>query len=185
MRALLLALALCSFVSSFSEAQLVAPDKLEFTDHNHKVEPASIIDGSKTPDLIPDVTAYRLYFLAVAQRADATADQQKLQRLHIQRLDITESETQTLRSVLEEFRVQYEYWLEWYNTEAAEALTRGEAPNFLVLVSERDRIVQSTRDKLKQLLSPEAIGKLDSLIKREKANMKAAPRPNGQGGEPQ
>jgi hypothetical protein len=44
---------------------LMAQGRTPITSHVHSTAPTTIIDGAKTPNLIPDVAAWRLWLLAV------------------------------------------------------------------------------------------------------------------------
>ena len=79
-RLLLLASLLLAFeVGAF--AQMLPPD-INMSDM-HSAPSAPVIDGAKNPELIPDSTAYRLFFVTTADSATATDAEKVRHRAHL------------------------------------------------------------------------------------------------------
>jgi hypothetical protein len=136
------------------------------------------INGAEHPELIPDSTAYRLFFVVIGQNPEATPQQKELQQVRLKQAHLNAKDIQSALSVLQEFKTQYSDLTKSYNDSATAALTAGQAPDYDSFLLRRDALVQDTRNKLKQVLSPEGFARLDRLISAEKRNMKIMPRPN-------
>lgn len=61
-----------------------------------------VIDGSKTPALIPDSVAYRYFFGAVSEPPNASAEQRKRQAAKLVPASLTNEELQTAYVILAE-----------------------------------------------------------------------------------
>src|SRR5690242_4560836 len=73
--------------------------------HQHEgMSPTETIDGSKNPELVPDLTAYRLYFLAATSPANAPAEEAGRRWNHIRALGLNFSDSQAIGSALADFR---------------------------------------------------------------------------------
>jgi hypothetical protein len=142
------------------------------------IAPLGTIDGSKSPELIPDDTAYRLFFVSVATPPNPTADQLRRQRGKLGIVQLTEPDLQILISTLSQFYVQY---ADFRNRENAAAdLTRAQGLPINVRASgaRRDALVQQFLDELKSELTPAGVAALDAHVQREKTRMKMVPVPN-------
>lgn len=134
--------------------------------------PADIIDGSKAPNLIPDSTAYRLWFIAVGAVASPTPQQKTRQEAYIRSAGLRGADIPTCTGILAQFTSRYAALLAKYNSspEVQSASNSGLA-SFL---AKRDALVQATRDALKAALTPAGITTLGKAIQAEKARMKVA-----------
>lgn len=74
-----------------------------------------VIDGSEHPELIPDVIAYRLFFLAVSPVDQSDAEMAK-EETHIGNVGLVPSDQISLRLVVENFRSEYEDMVRAYNS---------------------------------------------------------------------
>jgi len=82
------------------------------------------------------------------------------------------SDRQLLADALKAFKGQYDDLLKNYNDAAQVAIVHGQAPDIDAFLRQREALVQSTRDKLKLLLTSEGITSLDAFVKAEKRSMK-------------
>jgi hypothetical protein len=170
MRSLLLLLGALVALGSSAVAQL--PDDLGPPAHEHSAMAAPMIDGSKNPELIPDSTAYRLFFVSVAESANPTPEETARHKAHLSRTGLKDSDKASLTNVLKEFKAQYSDLIKNYNDAAQVALLQGQAPDYGAFLRQRDALVQSTRDKLKLALTPEGMTGLDAFVQGEKHKMK-------------
>jgi hypothetical protein len=72
-----------------------------------RILPAGTIDGSKTPDLIPDVLAYRLVFAAFSEPAGASPAQLNRQRAKLSQLELNVRDSTCFLAPLADFHGQY------------------------------------------------------------------------------
>jgi hypothetical protein len=138
--------------------------------HQHP-QPA-MVDGSVHPELIPDLTAYRLWLVSVSRGSNPTENEVKHQSAQIARVRIGDEDRKTLISTLTTFRLQYQNLIQSFNAEATAAWAKGDAPNVAAFQLRRDQLVQSIHDALKANLSANAWETLDGHIKGEKSQMK-------------
>ena len=139
--------------------------------HQHAT-PSDIIDGSVHPELIPDVVAYRLYFVAISENPTPLPNESRRQHAHLQGAGLKENDIQAAAHILASFKSQYSTLIDQYNT-SKEVLnnTNDGLPLFIM---KRDAIVQATRDALKAALTVTGMASLDARIKSEKSMMKVA-----------
>lgn len=145
--------------------------------HNHAgAASTQLIDGSVNPEKIPDVTAYRLFFLVFGKTPNARPEDQakELNRQQgiLNKIGLSAEERLLLISILDDFRVQYAALTQQYNASAEALAAKGQVANSKAFVVQRDNLVQATRDKL-QALTPEGANQLDQHVQREKRGMKS------------
>lgn len=130
-----------------------------------------MIDGSLHPELIPDATAYRLFFVAAS--LEATSQNKLLWRKQLQqKLSIADSDLNSLIGALQVFRVRYDAYIRKYNDTTVLSSIVGQPPDYVALLKERDAVVQETRDKLTHALSSSGQVQLERLLQREKRHMR-------------
>lgn len=144
--------------------------------HHHAQ--ASVIDGATHPELIPDLTAYRLYFVTVSRQPDATNDEIKHQAAQLAKIGLTDADRKILIAILATFNSQYRSLVKAYNEEATAA--NGEGTGIGSFQLQRDQIVQTTRDTVKARLSAGGWALLDTHVQGEKKNMKLGVKEAGQ-----
>jgi hypothetical protein len=140
--------------------------------HDHGLSADNVIDGAQHPELISDSTAYRLYFLAVSEMPNATAQSKTRRLAHLKRTNLDDDDLQLLSSTLETFKLQYTSLINQYNREAEATLAAGGTPDIHALLIQRDALVESTRLNLRRSLSFTGSSRLDEHIRAEKRNMK-------------
>jgi len=145
------------------------------TVHDHTVTtPDNVIDGSQHPELIPDADAYRLYFVAISEMPNPTDEQKARQIAHLKKIELQDSDLQSTIIALEEFRVQYTNLIAQYNESAEAAQKAGVKPDIDTFLLQRDALVQATHERVKSVLTPDGLTRLDAHVQREKRGMKVA-----------
>lgn len=104
---------------------------------------AGLTDGSKHPELVPDSTAFRLYFLSQAVDSISLPDARTRQHVHISGLRLEPLEAQSYSEILAWFRTEYGRLIKNYNEEAAAKLARGVAPDLAGFLQAREMIVHA------------------------------------------
>jgi len=127
---------------------------------------SEVIDGSVHPELIPDATAYRLWFIASSEFPNATPAEQMRQKAHLGRAGLSDTDIQAAAGVLASFKVQYSQLIAHYN--------ESDTKDLGALIHNREGLVQATRDSLRVVLTPEGMAKIDAHVQREKRLMKVA-----------
>ena len=159
--------AIC-FLIAFSSAlaQTVKHDSA-----SHSVTPVDIIDGSKTSELIPDLTAWRLWLLSVTAEDTSKPQLSQARRQAFLRIaGIPESEIPVAEQVIVTFRTEYARLMENYNRR----LNAGENPSLSEFRAQRDALVQAIQTSLSSKLEITRAGKLKDYIHQEKSRMKVA-----------
>jgi hypothetical protein len=144
------------------------------TRSREEIAPEGTIDGSKTPWLIPDAVAYRLFFLTVSEAPIPSEGQIRRQRSRLVQANLTEDEYRAVSTSLSEFKL-HQAAFELRYSQIADQLGSVDETS---LAKERDAIVESTRQELRNRLGPDAMSRLEAPIQREKRNMKIVPNPS-------
>jgi hypothetical protein len=149
----------------------------------HEVHDSTeLIAGTHHQELVPDLTAWRLYLLSLRGTdpdhvGKSVASSSQLRRL---KLDREHTERFTLEVV--KFKTRYDNFISEYNEIVYAALRRGEMPDFETLLRERDTIVADTQERIKVALGDTNYGQLHAVIDSEKLRMKVVPtRPTAGG----
>jgi hypothetical protein len=138
----------------------------------HQHIPANLIDGAVHPELVPDLVAYRLVLLAVSKPSNLTDQQNKRQAPQLSKINLREPDQKGVISILENFYSEYHNLIQTYNEAATAANARGERSDISYLLLERDQLVQSTHDKLKNSISTDGWARFDAYVQHEKSQMK-------------
>jgi hypothetical protein len=146
----------------------MSPDAAE--SHGHVSD--DLIDGSVDPELIPDNSAYRLWFSAVALRKDATEEQRSVQQGQLAPLELNSEEVVALIDILADFRERFEVLVIDQRADAEQAATWQETPDDEAFFAKRDSLVQDVLANIKAHLTAPAFARLDAYIQKEKKNMK-------------
>jgi hypothetical protein len=133
-----------------------------------------MIDGAAHPERVSDSTAYRLYFLTVSELANPTSEAKARQLAHLSKVHLQGADLHSLISTLEMFKQQYNALVDRYNREATVIDLAGGTPNIESFLIQRDALVQSTQEALKQTLSTDGMTRLHTHIQDEKRKMKIA-----------
>ena len=141
---------------------------------------ATVIDGAQHPESIPDITAYRLFFVIASRPAIASENEKRHQAAQLARIGLENADGKTLTAVLADFDSLYRTLIDTFNEEAAADWARGESPNQNAFLLQRDQIVQSTLDTLRARLSSDGFARLQQHVKGEKKHMKLSVTGGGQ-----
>jgi hypothetical protein len=138
------------------------------------VSPSDMINGAKHPELVPDSVAYRLFFLNVAEPADATADQKSRQRAYLRAAGLREEEVQPAAAVLADFKSQYDDMVGRYNESVDLANEAGTSPDLVSFRLQLGQLVESTKQGLETAVRPESARRFEAHVRLEKRNMRVA-----------
>ena len=148
----------------------VRPQVTKSPAHNHAM--SQIIDGAVHPELIPDLTAYRLWLVAVSVPPLPTENQSKRQLAQLATISLQDSDRDKLITILADFNTKYQAVIQRYNAEATVEMARGEKPDVASMRLQRDQLVRSAHDRIKVVLTSEGWSRLDAHIQNEKRRMK-------------
>jgi len=136
----------------------------------HVHDNPDLIDGSKTPDAIPDSAAWRLWLLSVTAKDPKHPESDQLrQDAYLRAAGWEEDDLPILREVLDDFKMAYDSMMQDHNM--AEAA--GQNPSLASLKARRDSLVAEARASL---LSgkPETAERVKKFINGEKKRMKVS-----------
>lgn len=128
----------------------------------------TVVDGAKNPELIPDSTAYRLWFVTVSLSPNSTPKQQTFQKAQLDKLQLMSADYQELVSALTEFKTQYLSLIASYNASAKAALLNGGQANLQSFLQQRDGLVSSTRAAIGLRLTEDGAARVDAHVQGEK-----------------
>lgn len=140
--------------------------------HQHAAVASNFIDGSKNPELIPDSSGYRLYFIAVSENPSPSVAETTRQRAHLTSAGLKGDDIQAAATVLADFKTQYAALISLYNESAD--VKSGSQAGLPLFLSKREALVQATRDALKTALTPKGMTSFHAHVLGEKARMKVA-----------
>lgn len=136
------------------------------TFHAQTILPPGTIDGAITPDLIPDVVAFRLYFAALSEpkakptdAVDSVLPTEK-QRAKMHAIQITDDDEAILVETVSNFA-----------STTTNASTRFKQKHSL------DEVAQDSVSILRNKMSPEGFQRLLDYVRSQKAYMKIIPFP--------
>jgi hypothetical protein len=132
-----------------------------------------VIQGSTNPAAISDVTAYRLYFIAMGNPPNPTANMQARQKAHIGKIEgLSEADASALIPLLDNFKVRFAVMTTAYNAQVEAAVKAGtRVPSVTAFFALRDQLVTDQRARLALALTPTGLAQLDALIQKEKLQM--------------
>jgi hypothetical protein len=136
--------------------------------------PPNVINGAEHPELIPDLVAYRLFFITVALESSATDGQKARQRAQLTTAGFGGEDIPRATSVLATFKTQYDYLVQHYNDSVDVANRSGRPPDLQKFLNEQDELVQQTRDALAGVLTAEGMTKFQGMVQHEKRKMTVA-----------
>jgi hypothetical protein len=129
-----------------------------------------LIDGSKTPDAIPDSTAWRLWMLSVTAKDPKHPELDQLREdTYLLIAGYEEDDLPLVRQELDDFRMAYDSMLQDHNL--AEAT--GHSPSLVSLKARRDSMVAEARAGLLSGKS-ETAERVKKFINGEKKRMKVS-----------
>lgn len=165
------------FLAAAAAQQLTSrSSSIQMPEMDHSGSNSAIISGAEHPELIPDSTAYRLFFIAAGEAPNPTEARKARQRAFLLTMGrLPDADNQTVVKVLETFKVRYAALIADYNDQVESAAkTGGIPPDSDEFLKQRDRLVQNTRDQLALGLSADSMKRLDGHVQSEKRAMKIA-----------
>lgn len=134
---------------------------------SHESTPPDIIDGAKTPNLVPDLAAWRLWLIAVTAE-DKTKPNLATDRRHafLRMAGVVDDDFVIADEVLTHFKTDYASLIGNYNNQVSTTSIQ----EFRV---ERDALVQATQTSMLGL-APRSVKNLKTFILQEKSRMKVA-----------
>lgn len=85
---------------------VLLPCQVLLAQHTHPTQLTVLVDGSKTPDQIPDDLAYHHFFMAASAHPTPSAQEQGRQQAMLAPIGLPAPDQQSLIPVLAQFRVQ-------------------------------------------------------------------------------
>jgi len=142
-------------------------------------DPPGTIDGSKNPELIPDMVAYRLVLLAIAEPENASDAQQARFRAKIASAQLNEDDLQMLLGILGTFQNQ----MDALTAQANQILARDPLPfagtpdyqQLVELSKQREPVFNQAMSAVPARLSVDGAAKLQTYVQNAKRGMKYLP----------
>ena len=159
------------FVVSVLLGTLAGMTFAQTAEHNHNMAPPDLIDGAKNPNLIPDLTAWRLWLISVTtedpDHPELAADRT---RAFLRAAAIQESDLPAAEEALSHFRTDYATLLESHNTR----LNSGENVPISEFVLQRDTLVKATQTSMLGKIGQVSAGRLKAWVIGQKKSMQIA-----------
>lgn len=130
---------------------------------NTKLLPPGAIDGAVTPNLIPDVVAFRLFFIAVAETPAPDVIVSAKQQAKLNPIGLSAADQSIIVQELGQFKTTL--------TSGQAATQSASGPSFI------DTVTQSTVDRLKSQMTAGGFLRLQAHVQSEKKHIKAFPVP--------
>jgi hypothetical protein len=140
-------------------------------DTTHQHPSSAIIDGSTHPELIPDTTAYRLYFLMLGTVPDATDAERTRHAVQLKKLALGSADQQAVIAILTGFKQQYRLLVDAYNQDMRQAEAMGRQADLPSFRTKRDQLVQATVTNLKGELTVQGWITLADSVRDAKLRM--------------
>jgi murein DD-endopeptidase MepM/ murein hydrolase activator NlpD len=145
-------------------------------------DPPGTIDGAKNPERIPDATAYKALFLAVAEAPDATEDKKNLMKEKISAAQLNPDDCAILLGLLEAFEGQRRALNEERDRISSQVfLPPPDSPlgkQQAELYAEQEKLVVDTVALLNARLSQEGAQRLYNYVQTIKSRIKLFPLPD-------
>jgi hypothetical protein len=133
--------------------------------------PAVVLAQQSNSTSMPDITAYRLFFLAMAEDPNPTPDKQKRQAANLAKASLGNLDQQAVVRILENHKIQYQAMIVKFNAEETAREQLGLPSQTAAFQDEINQVVQQTHDHLAQVLSQAGMAQLEALIQSEKSGM--------------
>jgi hypothetical protein len=140
------------------------------------------VDGSVTPQLIPDTVAYRMFFQLMSEPANATPHELARQRANLAPAKLSSADLAVVFQVLAGFRVNLLAIQQAFSNAWNAAGQSNAAFDGTPFSNQRDELTQATVASLQAQLSPDGMTRLKAYVQAEKKNMTIFPLPNMTGG---
>jgi hypothetical protein len=120
----------------------------------------ALIEGSKYPELIPDLVAYRFVLLSLSLPDHPNRTDLLKRDLRLKRLGLAPNDESTLKLVLEHFSMAYARWRSAF-----------QATDGAVAISDRDEIVNAHVFLIQEQLSSAGESRFKQYVQGEKVKM--------------
>lgn len=171
MRKALLCLFACLFAAGAAMAQNAAPQAAPPMRPPHtkiiRAMPPGTIDGKDHPELIPDLMAYRLFFVQVTLPDRPTPDDSRRHEAKLGIIGLSDFDRVILELAVSNFHNRYAFFLEQYKTAAVDDAA----------IAQRDAITQDAINYLQNSMSASGWQRFSGFIQNEKRHMKRIPMP--------
>jgi len=142
-------------------------------------DPPGTIDGSKNPELIPDSTAYRLVFLALAEPQNPTPEQKAQAQGKMAPIGFSSDDADAFLALLGEFDTT----MSSINAQLAQIAARSpilspgstDAQTVLDLNNQTTQLFSDTIAALPARLSAHGVARLQTYVQQAKRGMKIIP----------
>jgi hypothetical protein len=124
-----------------------------------------LVDGSKTPDQIPDALAYQHYFTAIAAHPSPSAQEQARQAAQLLVLHLSPADQQVLIASLAPFRTQLDQIEAGWVQLAGAPTNANAAAQFTALRAQQSALAAATLANLRQSLTSDGASSLDQYVK--------------------
>jgi hypothetical protein len=143
--------------------------------HTHPATP-NIIDGSQTPERIPDGEAYKLLFLSISLTPDKLNDQEAVARriAFVTQTGVSSDEISQVITIADDFRTQYEALSTAYNEKATADAAKGVVDDPTKFANDLNGLVAMTRLSLQGALSTDDLLKFHSHAMNLKRHIRMA-----------
>jgi hypothetical protein len=132
----------------------------------------TVIDGSKTPALIPDSVAYRFVLLSLAVPLAPTKLDLLKQEARLKRIDLSALDKEVLLDALKAFSRDYNTWKDKSNAASGpDPAVQPMSSYRASLAAERDSLIENHVTVINQVLSEKGREQFKSYVTGEKTKM--------------
>lgn len=151
---------------------LLCPDLVAQHVHDSTaLKPSAMIDGSQSPDLIPDSNAYQLVLSNLSEFPNPSEEDAERQRAFLRGIGLSDADIKASIPVLADFKIQSSQLIEEYNASVNLANESGTIPDLASFLRRLDAPVQVTRSELSMALSAAGMNRFDAYVQGEKVHM--------------
>lgn len=122
-----------------------------------------VVDGSRTPDLIPDELAYRHFILSIAERRNPSREESRRRDIRLRDIRLSDPDQYLLIAAVQGLREELET-IEEARKEALQDMSVTRDATLASLKAREDKAIAAVRSSLR-LLSPDGQARLDEHIK--------------------
>ena len=134
---------------------------------------SEMISGKDHPELIPDLTAYHLYFITVGELPNPSANRLARQKAYLAKMPgMRQEDSQTIAKIIGAYKLQWTAMVNDYNARVDGAVRiKAPLPDSAAFLRQRDQLVQQYVDTLRKALSPEGMAQFEAHIQSEKVHI--------------
>ncbi|HEX3437383.1 MAG TPA: hypothetical protein VHT24_11505 [Pseudacidobacterium sp.] len=130
-----------------------------------------MISGKDHPELIPDLTAYHLYFMVVGELPNPSTKALARQKACLAKMTgMKEEDSQAIARIIGTYKLQWTAMVNDYNARVDAAVRIGSTlPDSAAFLQKRSQLVQQYVDMLRKTLSPSGMAQFEEHIQEQKA----------------